>query len=104
LTCTGSTVDGVASGPADLAYAELAVVPSAAFAVAGISDYTVPVFFTTANPALAQRLASLHLRLAGAGTAAWVEHTGAGDVIVAATLGGASLTVRGVLSPAPPAA
>lgn len=103
LKCDGSTVQGVAQGAADLLYAELAVVPSTAYAVPGISDYTVPVFFTTANAALAEELALLHLGAAGAGKADWVEHTGAGDVIVAASLGSASLTLRGAVSPAPPA-
>jgi hypothetical protein len=84
LTCTASSVDGASTGPADVLYAELAVVPPADQKLPGLDDCTVPVLFASGN-------------------AAWAEHTGQGDVIVAATLGGASMTLRGALASAEPA-
>jgi hypothetical protein len=104
LRCEGSSVDGVVTGASDLLYAELAVVPAADQRIRGLDDCTVPVLFASGNAAVGEALARLRLGLAGAGEVAWAEHTGAGDVIVAATLGGASVTLRGTVASAEPAA
>lgn len=102
LHCMDSTVDGATAGAADLLYAELAVVPPAGQKVPGLDDCTVPVLFASGNPAVGAALAAYRLGQAGAGEVAWAEHTGSGDVIVAADLGGASVTLRGaVASPEP---
>lgn len=104
LQCSGSSVNGTATGASDLLYAELAVVPPAERRLPGLDDCTVPVLFAAANPAVGAALASLRLGQAGAGDVAWAEHSGAGDVIVAATLGGASVTLRGGVASAEPGA
>jgi hypothetical protein len=104
LRCPGSAVDGAATGAADLLYAELAVVPPADQKVAGLGDCTVPVLFASGNPAVGEALAALRLGQAGAGEVAWAEHSGQGDVIVAADLGGASVKLRGAIASAEPAA
>lgn len=102
LRCEGSSVDGAATGAVDAAYAELAVVPAPEFAVEGRTDATVPLMFTASVPAVGEALAELGFGIAGAGEVGWAEHTGLGDVVVSAGLGGASFTLRGALSPAPP--
>jgi hypothetical protein len=102
VRCAGSSVDGVSTGEATLAYAELAVVPPADKAVAGLTDATVPLFFAATPQPVGDALAAFRLGQAGFGEVAWVEHSGAGDVIIAATLGDASLTLRGGLAPTPP--
>jgi hypothetical protein len=100
LRCEGSSVDGAATGPVDAAYAELAVVPPAERAVAGRTDATVPLVFTASVPAVGEALAALGFGIAGPGEVGWAEHTGAGDLIVSAGVGGASFTLRGAYSPA----
>lgn len=102
LRCTGSTVDGASAGPVDVAYAELAVVPPAEAALDGITDCTVPLFFTASTPAVGAVAAAYKLGVAGAGEVAWAEHTGAGDLVVSASLGDVAITLRGAYAPGPP--
>ncbi|HUR25645.1 MAG TPA: hypothetical protein VM327_06500 [Candidatus Thermoplasmatota archaeon] len=99
LLCEGSSVDGNDTGEATLAYAELAVIAPTEHRLGGITDGTVPLVFAATPQAVGDALATLRLGQAGFGEVAWVEHTGAGDVIVAVTLGETSFTLRGAYAP-----
>lgn len=103
LRCAGSSVDGADAGPADLAYAELAVVPPPALALDGLADCTVPLLFTSGNAAVAAALAAYRLGLAGPGEVEWTEPAGLGDTVVAAAIGDAAATLRGAAAPGPAA-
>lgn len=65
LDCEGSAVDGNDTGPVIVEYAELAVVPPAAYTLPGISDYTVPLAIGAGVDAVADRLAQFMLGHAG---------------------------------------
>lgn len=54
VQCRQGVVDGRRLGPSWIAYAELPATPDAAHAVAGITDYTVPVAFAARPAALAR--------------------------------------------------
>ncbi|MHB1260761.1 MAG: hypothetical protein ACYC2H_03500 [Thermoplasmatota archaeon] len=103
VRCASSSVDGRATGEATLGYAELAVVPPADRAVPGLGDATVPVFFAATPQPLGEAFARLRLGQVGFGEVGWAEHTGQGDAVVSASLGGASFTLRGAATPTPPA-
>jgi hypothetical protein len=103
VRCAAAAVDGTAVGEATLAYAELAVVPPAEAAVDGVPDSTVPLAFAATPQAVGDAFAAFRLGQAGFGEVTWAEHTGAGDVVVAATLGDVSFTLRGATTPEPPA-
>lgn len=103
LRCASSSVDGADTGEASLGYAELAVIPPAEAAVDGLSDATVPLFFAASPKPLGDAFGRLRLGGSGFGEVAWAEHTGEGDVVVTATLGGATFTLRGAAAPTPPA-
>lgn len=102
VRCAGSDVDGANLGEATLAYAELAVVPPQDQAVAGVADATVPLVFAATPQPLGDAFSALRLGQVGFGEVTWAEHTGSGDVIVAATLGDAAFTLRGAYAPTPP--
>lgn len=101
VRCTGSSVDGAATGPVDVAYAELAVVPPAEHAVAGRSDATVPLAFAASSAPVGVALAELGFANAGLGEVGWAEHGGVGDLVVTASVGGVSFTLRGAYAPGP---
>ncbi|MEK6986391.1 MAG: hypothetical protein AABX89_08455 [Candidatus Thermoplasmatota archaeon] len=100
LSCDGSRVNGNETGPATLAYAELAVVPSTEAKFEGRTDCTVPLFFASDNAAVGAVLEELQLGNAGSGDVSWSANN-AGDVVVAASREGASVTLRGVYQMAP---
>lgn len=68
LECEGSSVDGNATGPVNVAYAELAVTPPSEYMLAGITDYTVPLAIGAGNKAVGERLAQFMLGKAGPST------------------------------------
>jgi hypothetical protein len=65
LECAGSAVDGNATGPVNVAYAELAVTPPSEYTLPGITDYTVPLAIGAGNKAVGDRLALFMLGKAG---------------------------------------
>lgn len=94
LHCQAFDIDGVAGGPFDAAYAELAVTPSADAALDGVDDCTVPLAFFATDAAVGAALAAYGLGLAGAGTldAQWAgAGPGQGGTMNSYSLGGASL-------------
>lgn len=104
LRCEGSSVDGVPQGPAQLAYAELAVSPPPRHQVRGIADYTVPVLFTAAPAAVGEALAALRLGRAGAGSVSWGALSPAAGTAIEASLDEASLALTGEMPPGAPSA
>lgn len=65
LECEGSAVDGNATGPVNVGYAELAVVPPSQYTLPGITDYTVPLAIGAGSKAVGDRLAQFMLGKAG---------------------------------------
>lgn len=104
LRCSGSSVDGVDTGAAQLAYAELAVTPPAEYAVEGLADYTVPLVFAAMPEAVGAALAQYRLGDAGPGSVQWTDLSPAGGVQVEVTLGNTAFTLSGALVPANAAA
>lgn len=102
VRCEQTQIDGVEQGVTTMAYAELAVTPPFEFAVEGITDYTVPLFFAATPDAVGNALD--RLQIGQAGTVTWQALTPAGGMAVTATMGNASFTLTAAMAPTPPAA
>ncbi len=98
LVCEGSSVDGNDTGPANVAYAELAVVPPDALKLPGVSDYTVPLAIGASAEPVADRLALYRLGIAGRSTVSDVVETGSGGTFKM-TFEGVTLEIDAVAGP-----
>lgn len=95
LDCAGSAVDGNATGPVNVAYAELAVVPPAEYTLPGISDYTVPLAIGAGNQAVGDRLAEFMLGHAGQSTVTDVTDASPGPRRARVVVDGVTLDLTG---------
>lgn len=97
-----ATTGSNSSGALNLLYAELAVVPPQSAALAGISDYTVPVLFIAENGEVGNLTQRLRLGQAGQGLIDWQDTSGTGvSQQVTATLGATKVVLTGQITPVP---
>ncbi|MEK6975164.1 MAG: hypothetical protein AABY18_02340 [Candidatus Thermoplasmatota archaeon] len=99
LDCTGSRVDGNDTGPTNLMYAELAVVPPDEFKLPGITDYTVPLAFGATSDAVGDRLAQFMLGHAGRSTVSDISDLRPGPWQARMVVDGVTLDLAGQVAP-----